>query len=64
MSAARVVGGRIVEGWAAHCSALSAARSRAATMQTLHDLPPLVGTDDESDSASDHGHLMASVRTR
>jgi hypothetical protein len=29
------VGGRIVEGWAAHCSAVSAARSRAATMTNL-----------------------------
>ena len=29
------VGGRIVEGWAAHCCAVSAARSRAATMTNL-----------------------------
>jgi len=29
------VGGRIVEGWAAHCSTVSAARSRAATMTNL-----------------------------
>ena len=29
------VGGRIVEGWAAHCRAVSAARSRAATMTNL-----------------------------
>src|SRR5262249_32056509 len=29
------VGGRIVEGWTAHCCAVSAARSRAATMTNL-----------------------------
>jgi len=29
------VGGRIIEGWAAHCCAVSAARSRAATMTNL-----------------------------
>jgi hypothetical protein len=29
------VGGRIVEGWAAHCCAVSAARSRATTMTNL-----------------------------
>ena len=86
------VGGRIVEGWAAHCSTVSAARSRAATMTNLARsslalvLHALFGAakscalvnlfmicprwsasgqpNDESDSASDHGHLMASVRTR
>jgi hypothetical protein len=84
------VGGRIVEGCAAHCCAVSAARSRAATMTNLARsslafvLPALFGAarscalvnlcmicprwsaiaDDESDSAPDHGHLMASVRTR
>src|SRR5215831_20196751 len=31
----RTVGGRIVEGWAAHCCAVSAARSRAATITNL-----------------------------
>jgi hypothetical protein len=80
------VGGRIVEG-AAHCCAVSAARSRAATMTNLARsslalvLTALFGAAKSCalvnlfmicprwsiasrrrpDSASDHGHLMASV---
>jgi hypothetical protein len=86
------VGGRIVEGWAANCCVVSAARSRAATMTNLARssltlaLPALFGAakscalvklfmicprwspsgqpTTNQNSASDHGHLMASVRTR
>jgi hypothetical protein len=84
-------GGRIVDGWTAHCRAVSAACSRAATMTNLARpslalvLSALFGaakgcalvnlfmicprlsvgaSRQQPDSASDHGHLMASVRTR